>query len=193
MSLEATKDKQAKEIRDLRRKLRESRLILPPRTYRAVKSSLGPVDKALEDGGDDDEDEEGDEGTEESFVQQDETYRRVKGLLDSLIEGGKRALATTPADFKEAGPTVLSAEEVRTWRRGDDVSEALSTRDAAMDVDSDVEGDACRRPSTPSRVAVPDDDDDDDLDSEGEVEALMDPYPDVIPPALLPPITVTLS
>ncbi|ETW87141.1 hypothetical protein HETIRDRAFT_377918 [Heterobasidion irregulare TC 32-1] len=192
VSLEATKDKQAKEIRDLRRKLRESRLILPPRTYRAVKSSLGPIDKALEDGGDEDEDEEGDEGTEESFVQQDDTYRRVKGLLDSLIEGGKRALATTPADFKEAGPTVLSAEEVRTWRRGDDVSEVLSTRDAATDVDSDVEGDAHRRPFTPSRVAVPDDDDD-DLDSEGEVEALMDPYPDVIPPALLPPITVTLS
>jgi len=50
-SLEKTKARQAQEIRELRRKLRETRLMLPPLTYRAVKSSLDPGEV-----GDDEED-----------------------------------------------------------------------------------------------------------------------------------------
>ena len=38
-SLEAAKHKQAKEIRDLRRRLRETRLSLPPRVYKELRSS----------------------------------------------------------------------------------------------------------------------------------------------------------
>jgi len=176
-SLEATKHRQAKEIRDLRRKLRESRLILPPRAYRVVKSSLEPDDM----GDDEDEDEdEDDESTEESFAKQDEMYCRVKGLVDTLLESGRKALATTPDELREGGKggtKVLSAEEVRTWRDGDGGSED--------------EPKLLRRPLTPSRVAVPGDDND-ELQSEDEVEAIM-LEPDVVTPAPVPPITVTLS
>ncbi len=56
-TLEQTKHRQAKELRELRRKLRESRLILPPRAFRAVKSSLDHDDTADEDDDDDDDDD----------------------------------------------------------------------------------------------------------------------------------------
>ena len=173
-SLEATKHRQAKEIRDLRRKLRESRLILPPRAYRVVKSSLESDDM----GDDEDEDEdEDDESTEESFAKQDEMYCRVKGLIDALLGSGRKALATTPDDLREGGKggtKVLSAEEVRTWRDGD--------------VESEDEPGRPGRPLTPLRVAVPGGDND-ELQSEDEVEAIV-LEPDVAP---VPPITVTLS
>ena len=111
-SLETTKHRQAKEIRELRRKLRESRLILPPRAFQALKSELDHDDTASEN--DDDENDEPPEGTE------DEVYKRVRVIIDGLIETGKRALESKPEDFLEGGKggtKVLHAEEVRTWRR----------------------------------------------------------------------------
>jgi hypothetical protein len=110
-SLETVKHRQAKEIRELRRKLRESRLILPPRAYRAVKSSVDHDDSAEED-----EDEVG-EGEKESA--RDEVYERIKVILEGLLETGRRALESQPQDFLEGGKggtKVLSAEEVRSWR-----------------------------------------------------------------------------
>ncbi|THH17371.1 hypothetical protein EW146_g3424 [Bondarzewia mesenterica] len=177
-TLEATKHKQAKEIRDLRRKLRESRLILPPRTYRAVKSSFEPEELNGEDDDDEEDTEDGEGGTEESFARQDATYRRVKELLDGLLESGKRALAATPDDFMEgetAGAKVLSAEE------------APSILDVTTDAESDAEG----PPLSPAHVAVSDDED--DFQSEDEVEAMMDSELDIVPPSRVPPITVTFS
>ncbi|KAI0046619.1 hypothetical protein FA95DRAFT_1542301 [Auriscalpium vulgare] len=179
-SLEVTKHRQAKEIHELRRKLRESRLILPPRAYRAVKSSL-PAD-------DDDEPEEEDEEEDEDALigKHDEVFGRVKGLLDVLLESGRAALARTSEDFREGGK-VLSAEEVRSWRGGgDDASDVRSTLDPgditlSTDMDSEAEDDDARRPLTPSRVAVP--------DSEDEVETMVSE----LRTSLLPPITVTLS
>ncbi|KZV70988.1 hypothetical protein PENSPDRAFT_425249 [Peniophora sp. CONT] len=107
-SLEGQKLKQAKEIRDLRRKLRESRLILPPRAYRALKSSDGPApaDEPTASSSEDDEDAVPDA--------QDETYERVKGLLGRLLEDAKTALNSTPEDHR--GAKVLNAEELRDWR-----------------------------------------------------------------------------
>lgn len=76
-TLEATKHRQAKEIQNLRRRLRESRLILPPSTYRAVKSSIVEDEpSAEEEEEDDDEEDEEEQAVVEGKT--DETYRRVR-------------------------------------------------------------------------------------------------------------------
>ncbi|KAI1793105.1 hypothetical protein LXA43DRAFT_1002834 [Ganoderma leucocontextum] len=188
-TLEATKNRQAKEIRDLRRKLRESRLILPPPAYRAVKSSLSPEDLANEEDDDDEEEEEEEEEEDGSGVlgdKADEAYRRVRSIIDTLLKSGRAALESRPQDFVgtgKGGAKVLTAEEVRTWRGDDDLTETRSNFGA--DADSIF---ASSRPLTPSRVAVPDSDD--GLGSEDEVEASLI-EPDTPPP--LPPITITPS
>lgn len=147
-SLEKTKNKQATEIRELRRKLRESRLILPPRTYRAVKSSLDDDD---EDDGEDDDDIEETEETEDA----DEVFVRLKAMLENLVESAKRALETKVEDLGGVGSAakVLSAEEARSWHRnslGDDES---------------------NQQLSPSRIAVPDSDDDTPLDDDDMISS----------------------
>jgi len=136
-TLEATKHKQAKEIRELRRKLRESRLMLPPRAFRAIKSSLGPEDIADdEDIDDEDEDDDG----EEDAGEHDETYLRIKGILEGLLETGHRALRAEPWDFEKqgSGVKVLSAEEVRFWR-GDMGDDKSSIHSAPTEAETDEE------------------------------------------------------
>ncbi|KAM5535844.1 hypothetical protein V8D89_010462 [Ganoderma adspersum] len=189
-TLEATKNRQAKEIRELRRKLRESRLILPPPAYRAVKSSLSPKDLAdEEDDDDEDEDEDEDENENGSGVlgdKADEAYRRVRSIIDKLMDSGRAALESKPEDFVgtgKGGAKVLTAEEVRTWRGDDDNAETRSN--FGTDAGSIF---ATSRPLSPSRVAVPDGDD--GLESEDEVEASLI-EPDTPPP--LPPIRITPS
>ncbi|KAI0652491.1 hypothetical protein C8Q79DRAFT_997519 [Trametes meyenii] len=180
-SLEATKHRQAKEIRELRRKLRESRLILPPPAYRAVKSSL-----AHDDEKDDEEEEEEEEEDDADLIEgkEDEPYRRVKVMLDGLLESCRRALESKPEDFME-GPArsvakVLTEEEVRNWRGNNGDTSIMDADDASF---------ASSRPLTPSRVAVPGSDDDAESGSEDEVEASL-LEPDLEP---LPPITITPS
>ncbi|KAF8665366.1 hypothetical protein AX16_000385 [Volvariella volvacea WC 439] len=124
-TLETMKHKQAKEIRELRRKLRESRLILPPRQFRAVKSTL-------DDGNDTEETE--DEGDEEGDG--DEIYKRVKHMLESLIETGRSALEAKIPSVSTDKPVakVLSADELRNWRAS---SGASSDGEATKEDDDD--------------------------------------------------------
>ena len=211
-TLEAAKHRQAKEIRDLRRRLRESRLILPPPAYRAVKSSL---DKDHSD-----EDDEGEEDGEDESVLEgrpEETYARVKSMLEVLLEQGRKALESTPEDHLSAGKggaKVLSEEEARTWRGdGDDNTETHSMKSREVDEDDadddDVYGDEDSgdkknkntKSGTSSRILVlnklnngppssP------SLDSEDEVEAsLLEPDIDLddLDSPSLPPIRVTHS
>ncbi|VDC05803.1 unnamed protein product [Peniophora sp. CBMAI 1063] len=172
-SLEGQKHKQAKEIRELRRKLRESRLILPPRAYRALKSSDGPApaDEPTASSSEDDEEMEPDV--------HDETYERVKGLLDRLLNDAKAALTSTPDDHRAA--KVLTAEELRDWRddsftQPGDVS--LDLGDVSID---DSEAD----PTEGANTAGP--------NSEDEVEAslLLSQLRSSRGP--LPSVTVTMS
>lgn len=179
-SLETAKHRQAREIRDLRRKLRESRLILPPLTFRAVKSSLDHDDTAEED----DEEEDNDQPEIEVGVG-DEVYKRIKVILEGLIETGKRALETTSMDFAEGGKggaKVLSAEEVRTWR---DSSGAMPETHPGL---SSEDGIGVRIPPSPSHVAVPDSD-----DSEDEIEVMTLPRNSPPPSPAPPPILITES
>lgn len=174
-SLETTKNRQAKEIRDLKRKLRESRLILPPRAFRAVES-LAHEEEA-EEGDDDDDSEEGEDGP-------DEAYARVKDMLEGLLESGRKALEKTSDDFRQhLSAKVLNADEVRSWR---DSGQEFDTV-----LDAHGRGDNAEIQVTvhlsPSHVAVPDSDAD-DL-SEDEVERLT-LEPDTPPPSHLPPIRI---
>ncbi|KAF8899061.1 hypothetical protein BD779DRAFT_1486819 [Infundibulicybe gibba] len=115
-SLETAKHRQAKEIRELRRKLRESRLILPPRTYQAVKSSLDHDDTAESDDNDDNDEQDMEEPR---MGAEDEVYKRIKLIIEGLLESGKRALEVKwedSPDGPKSGTKVLSADEVRSWR-----------------------------------------------------------------------------
>ncbi|KAH9064081.1 hypothetical protein EDB87DRAFT_1369257 [Lactarius vividus] len=191
-TLEATKHRQANEIRDLRRKLRESRLMLPPRTFRAIKSSLGPEDVADDEDTDDsedngDHDDDGGDGNEH-----DAAFSRVKGILEDLLESGRRALRAEPKDFggQSRGVKVLSAEEVRSWRGdvGDDVS---TTHSAPTDAESDEETGSQRRRSPPFQIAVSEDPGMPPLNGGDTGEGVTGS--DEHGTGILPPITVTFS
>jgi hypothetical protein len=101
----------------LRRKLRESRLVLPPRAYRAIKSSADHDDSAEEDGDDGDEGESGESGDEQSG-DGDEVYKRIKVMIEGLLERGRNALESKPKDFREGG-RVLNQDELKSWRDTD--------------------------------------------------------------------------
>ncbi len=162
--------------------------MLPPRAYRALKSSLSPEDMA------DDEDinEDGDDG-DDSDDEHDETYKRIKGILEDLLENGRRALRAEPRDFQNQsyGVRVLSAEEVRSWRNnmGDDVS---SIHSAPTDAETDDEHLTQRNPTTFSQVAASEDDSEKDPSrNDGEEAVVMGG--DEQNAMSLPPITVTIS
>ncbi|TFK56622.1 hypothetical protein OE88DRAFT_1730094 [Heliocybe sulcata] len=184
-TLEATKNRQAKEIRELRRRLRESMLILPPRKFQAVKSTLPEdIDKVDEEEEDAEEEEE-----EEENQNGDPAFDRVKAMVEGLVQVGKRALETKPEDFVEqgrGGAKVLTAEEVQRWQNGDpDTSVSIS-------INLDTEGETSRRSSAPSSSSLRAPVTDDGLTSEDEIEALMSGSA-TVHQASVPPITVSTS
>ena len=90
-------------------------MILPPRTYRAVESSLGHDDKAEDDDDDNGDDDDGE--TNDKKDAGDEAYQRVKVILERLLESGRRALERKPEELLPGGGTkVLSPDEIRNWR-----------------------------------------------------------------------------
>lgn len=154
-SLEAAKHRQAKEIRDLRRKLRESRLILPPKAYRLVTSDTS-LDVDPDD--DDEEDEDADEiGTLDVEKIKDEGFKRCLTLLDTLLDNGRQALATKPEDFEigsKSATKVLHAEELMSEadpderdRQDDDADTSIISVD--HDSENEVEGLVSIRITTP--------------------------------------------
>ncbi|EIN13906.1 hypothetical protein PUNSTDRAFT_140337 [Punctularia strigosozonata HHB-11173 SS5] len=206
-SLEAAKHRQAKEIRDLRRKLRESRLALPPRAFRAL-AARGPnssvEDDLTVDEDDEDEEEEeelGDDGLVKGKVagKEDAAYLRVKDMVLDLIAHGKRALESKAEDFMEhRGTKVLSAEEVRSWRKdSEDADMSSSVIDTSIvDADNEEEDDPDAsfasfddvgpRSSTPLGSGAGND----SLVSETEVEhSLMEGMVNYTPPS--PPISIS--
>ncbi|TFK19976.1 hypothetical protein FA15DRAFT_759695 [Coprinopsis marcescibilis] len=148
LSLEATKNKQAKEIRELRRKLRESRLVLPPTAFQIAKASWGPEELPQEDE-DSDEDSELEEATQGDG---DEIYKRVKLMIDGLITAGRDALEAKVEDFSEGVAKVLTAEEVQSWHRSNE------TGDQDIEEHSDLE--SVSQADTSFASTFNDDDDD---------------------------------
>lgn len=176
-SLEATKHRQSKEIHELRRKLRESRLILPPSAFRAVKSSLGPAEN-----GDDEEDIEDISETEDLVEGNgDEMYKRIKLIVDTLLQTGRKALETQVKDFPEGGKggaKVLSPEELRDWHG------SIEHDDPTQEVDGDE-----RRPNNvlpEAELSIYE-------TSEDEVEAMTLPNTSPQQSPTPPPILITHS
>ncbi|KAG2022880.1 hypothetical protein CC2G_000599 [Coprinopsis cinerea AmutBmut pab1-1] len=149
-SLEATKNRQAKEIRDLRRKLRESRLVLPPGAYRMAKSSWSAEEQQEEE--DDSDDSELEDVTQGNG---DEIYKRVKAMIEGLLTSGRAALEKKVEDFAEPSAKVLTAEEVQSWHRSNKLGDET---DDHSDLDSVSQGDM----SFTSTNYDDDDDHDDD-------------------------------
>ena len=145
--------------------------MLPPGAFRAVKSSLEPAEN-----GDDEEDIDDNSETEDVVEGSgDEAYKRIKLILDNLLQTGRRALETQVKDFPEGGKggaKVLSPEELRDWH-GSNEHELQSTQQ----VD--------RRPNN----VLPEAElsfDDDMLSSEDEVEAMTSrPQSPSLPPILI--------
>ncbi|KAJ1302510.1 hypothetical protein OPQ81_002829 [Rhizoctonia solani] len=143
-SLESTKARQAKEIRDLRRKLRESRLVLPPSTYLALEQK-----DPLETKDSFDEDDEDSDDNDVTQSQADETFNRVRGLLDRMIQGGKEALEAKPPIPEEKDDAkkpirVLDVDELQQYadRQEDESTESRATEtesltDLAESIDED--------------------------------------------------------
>ncbi|KAL0951618.1 hypothetical protein HGRIS_008299 [Hohenbuehelia grisea] len=183
-SLESAKHRQAKELRELRRKLRESRLILPPRTYRAVKSSLEPGEEDEEDDDDDDDDDEGvDPGSG------DAAYNRVKSLIEDLLESGKRALESKPDPFEGSGKNVakvLSPDEQQSWRDGAGDNSDFDIHPVEDQSDADHPDSSILSPSSVTVTQSVS-----NFDSEEEVEAMT--LPSSPPSPSLPPILITES
>jgi hypothetical protein len=123
-----------------------------------MKSSLPP--DQLEDA---DEEDEEDEEVETEEAANDSSFKRVKLLVETLLQTTRNALESEPSDFTssgKAGAKVLSPEEVKSWRSN-----------GSPDL-----GDSSAGIESPTRVALPDDDDDSDhLSSEDEVESMTRP------------------
>ncbi|KAG6865779.1 hypothetical protein C0991_011976 [Blastosporella zonata] len=148
-SLESAKHKQAKEIRDLRRKLRESRLILPPHTFRAVKDKDATPSSSDDDSSSSEEDQD----------EKDQVYGRIKAILETLLKTGQRALDSQPKDFAEGGKggaKVLSPDELRSYAA------------AQGDLDMDILPQEDPGEIDPTHIAVPDSES--SVDSEDDVE-----------------------
>ncbi|KAI4528884.1 hypothetical protein K525DRAFT_262916 [Schizophyllum commune Loenen D] len=170
-SLEKTKNRQAKEIRDLRRKLRESRLILPPRAYRAVSKDEAADEKEEEEEEDDEEEEE-----LEEEANKDEAFMRLRAAIDGLIDSGKRALESKP-EVEHKTTKVLSAEEVQSWRVAHGDEDGPGPDDSFADDSFSVANESLANDSITTM-------------SEDEVEAMTAPSRSVTPDTR-PPILVT--
>ena len=121
--LETDKHRLSKEIRDLRRRLREQRLSLPPQAYRALvrheqrAAALSPSAPGQNPASTEalplalgqtnifaDEDDDEDLGDEEDLLRQpDPAYERVTALVDALVYHATEALSR-PATLRPASP-----------------------------------------------------------------------------------------
>ncbi|KDN43180.1 hypothetical protein RSAG8_06333, partial [Rhizoctonia solani AG-8 WAC10335] len=142
-TLEATKSQQAKELRDLRRKLRESRLALPHSAYLALEKT-DPLEAKDSFEEEDDEEEENDV----TQTQADETFNRVRSMLDRLMKDAKDALEAKPAipeykDEMKKPIRVLDVDELKQYDSDIDEStesratETESVTDLAESIDED--------------------------------------------------------
>ncbi|KAG9088273.1 hypothetical protein FRC06_002148 [Ceratobasidium sp. 370] len=165
-TLEATKARQAKEIRDLRRKLRESRLVLPHRTFVELEQTDPLKDVAPESGSIEDEDDSDDNDVTQT--QADETFARVRLLLDGLITNAKTALETGPTCISMkagvGGPpirvlNVHDEDEYTTGKseEGDEIDEtdqSQATESIAGDLES-IDGVSPLSEVPPTPIPVP--------------------------------------
>ena len=109
----------------------------------------------------------------------DEMYKRIKLIVDTLLQTGRKALETQVKDFPEGGKggaKVLSPEELRDWHG------LIEQDDSIQEADGDE-----RRPNN----MLPEAELSFDETSEDEVEAMT--LPNTSPQQTPPPILITES
>jgi hypothetical protein len=115
--LEATKDRQAREIKDLRRKLREMRHV-PSRPLYANPESMSPTtsDISLPK----EHSNSSHSSDEEDELEPDPAFERIQKLIEGLLAQAHRAIERTIDDCMPA-PTntvkVFNAEEFKRYER----------------------------------------------------------------------------
>ena len=114
----------------------------------------------------------------------DDTYKRIKLIVDNLLQTGRRALETQVKDFPEGGKggaKVLSPEELRDWHG------SIEHDDPTQEVDGDERRTNSVLPEAELSF------DDDTITSEDEVEAMTLPNTPPQQTPTPPPILITQS
>jgi hypothetical protein len=131
--LEALKIKQSREIRDLRRRLRESRLALPPRVYKAITPTSRKTQEDASPGAADEPEEDDDDEEED----EDPLFDRLKAMIEDLTQSCIHAVEMKiPTGLGVGTAKVLTALEVEEhYDHGDQDGETENT-----DAEDDAEG-----------------------------------------------------
>lgn len=112
-NLEAAKHRLTKEVHELRRKLREAQLALPPSRFRLLKETDPEFAKVLIEGhitsGSDEQAEADDEGSssEEEESGGDERFEKLSQIVQGMIVSGQKALQSgVGVSGHESGPGI---------------------------------------------------------------------------------------
>ncbi|KAG8935642.1 hypothetical protein FRC03_008990 [Tulasnella sp. 419] len=121
--LEETKLRQANEIRELRRLLRETRLTLPPKTYAALQSRKSSLPLSDEDNNSSDEDLE---------KESDPVFDRLRSMIEHMLDDARSAVSQDQQSSNRGGGTYIDRVPV---------VKVLSANEAKMYVEGEVSGD----------------------------------------------------
>ncbi|GAA6060759.1 hypothetical protein JCM10212_006739 [Sporobolomyces blumeae] len=118
--LERHKLKQTSEIRELKRKLRESLGGSGATLRQLARNGDGETSEGGGDGleYDDEDDEDGDDGegrrppTWEELLEADDKFRHIANVVEAMVKRGKKALEATVDDKRDVGGRVISAVEM---------------------------------------------------------------------------------
>lgn len=133
--LEATKVRQAREIRDLRRKLRESQLVLPPRTFKELQTTHKDPD-----GDGDRSDPPGAESSEEDGEIEDPVFNKLKLMIEGMVIRGLHAVESKHEVQGGSGVKVLSAAELEEYDPLRDSTRSLAPDELNLEDDDDCPG-----------------------------------------------------
>jgi hypothetical protein len=132
--LEVTKLKQAREIRDLRRRLREGRGLGDRLGLETGERADAALTSATED-----EDELSEEENEETPLnaELEEAHQRCKLLIDTMVSQARHAIMSTyESERRSAGNRVLHPAELDGFGNNHETHEEDDPHDADVDVDA---------------------------------------------------------
>ena len=167
--LEATKARQAKEIRDLRRKLRETRLILPPRAFAAIRTSEAMMasttpaqdtpDAEIDKVDDDESDEDADLDAPERQREEEYRFDRICSMVTAMYDHASDAVrrVNEPPEKEESGVKVLSGVDLEGYHGDDNESEAEvedTLLDKPLPISRSPSPTRLPRPISPPKVTI---------------------------------------
>lgn len=122
--------------------------MLPPSAYNALEQT-DPLETSHQE---EEEEEEGEDSDDNDVtqLQADETYARVRNILDQLLTSAKEALEAKPPPLPEINENtkkairVLDVDEVKQYvsKQNDDMTESKATDSVAGDLAGSIDDDA---------------------------------------------------